>query len=131
MQNWKLIFLLKKDNHIQWSRCNEFSWVVTDSFLMHPDSLNLANAFNIVFLMDNNYTTIKYRLSLLKRQHNTLMSIRAFNCTRTTLKVEIYIIQWHILLLTIELHRMWDWHPSFHAWKVLVCPCLFQIKCLH
>ena len=58
--------LLKRDNYIHWSRCHEYSKVVSDIFWTHPDSVKLLNAFNIVLLMDSTYKTNKYMLPLLE-----------------------------------------------------------------
>jgi len=62
----QLMMLLECDNYIHWSRCHEYSEVVSDIFWTHPDSVKLLKAFSIVVLMDNTYKTNKYRLSLLE-----------------------------------------------------------------
>jgi len=60
----QLMMLLKRDNYIHWSQCNESTQVVKDLFRTHPDAVKLVNAFNIVFLIDNTYKTNKHRLHL-------------------------------------------------------------------
>jgi len=62
----QLMMLLERDNYIHWSRCHEYSEVVSDIFWTHPDSVKLLNAFSIVVLMDSTYKTNKYRLPLLE-----------------------------------------------------------------
>ena len=62
----QLMMLLERDQYIHWSRCHQYSEVVSDIFWTHPDSFKLLNAFSIVLLMDNTYKTNKYRLPLLE-----------------------------------------------------------------
>ena len=47
----QLMMLLERDNYIHWSRCHEYSEVVSDIFWTHPDSVKLLNAFSIVLLI--------------------------------------------------------------------------------
>jgi len=58
--------LLEHENYIHRSRLNESSQAVTYGFLTHLNSVKLLNAFSLVLLMHNTYTTNRYRLSLLK-----------------------------------------------------------------
>jgi len=62
----QLLLMLERDHYIHFSRCVDESDVVSDLFWTHPYVVKLLNSFNIVFLMDSTYKTIKYWLPLLE-----------------------------------------------------------------
>ncbi|KAH1262132.1 putative protein FAR1-RELATED SEQUENCE 10 [Glycine max] len=59
-----LMKLLERDQYIHWHRIKDED-VVRDIFWCHPDAVKLVNTCNLVFLIDNNYKTNRYRLPLL------------------------------------------------------------------
>ncbi|KAH1206062.1 putative protein FAR1-RELATED SEQUENCE 10 [Glycine max] len=59
-----LMKLLERDQYIHWHRLKDED-VVRDIFWCHPNAVKLANACNLVFLIDSTYKTNRYRLLLL------------------------------------------------------------------